>query len=147
MKKQVISSLIILITIFVLAGCGNNVTNDSSNNNSQNNTNVNTNNSKTNNDSLTIQEIRKNYDNDLPLGLENNYVNANGNEIVIRSTGNGFLYNMVRIIAGTLMEIGRGEGEPSDVEKIIEARDRAAAGPTAPPQGLFLIKYSFPEDI
>ncbi len=74
-------------------------------------------------------------------------VTRDGDEIVIRITGNGFLYNMVRIIAGTLMEIGRGKGEPSDVEKMIEAKDRAAAGPTAPPQGLFLIKYEFPEDL
>ncbi|WP_026527226.1 tRNA pseudouridine(38-40) synthase TruA [Butyrivibrio sp. VCD2006] len=70
-------------------------------------------------------------------------VNRNGDEIVIRITGNGFLYNMVRIIAGTLMEIGRGKGEPSDVKAMIEAKDRASAGPTAPPQGLFLIKYEF----
>ncbi|WP_022761306.1 MULTISPECIES: tRNA pseudouridine(38-40) synthase TruA [unclassified Butyrivibrio] len=70
-----------------------------------------------------------------------------GDEIVIRITGNGFLYNMVRIIAGTLMEIGRGKGESSDVEKMIGAKDRAAAGPTAPPQGLFLIEYRFPEEL
>lgn len=64
-------------------------------------------------------------------------------EIIIRIVGNGFLYNMVRIIAGTLMEIGRGKGKPFDVQNMIEARDRASAGPTAPPQGLFLIKYDF----
>ena len=74
-------------------------------------------------------------------------VTRSGDEIVIRITGNGFLYNMVRIIAGTLMEIGRGKGEPSDMKGIIDARDRSAAGPTAVPQGLFLIKYSFPEDL
>ena len=73
-------------------------------------------------------------------------VSRNGDEIIIKITGNGFLYNMVRIIAGTLMEIGRGKGEPSDVKSMIEAKDRTAAGPTAVPQGLFLIKYEFPED-
>lgn len=70
-----------------------------------------------------------------------------GDEVVIRIVGNGFLYNMVRIIAGTLMDIGRGKGNPEDIEKMLEAKDRATAGPTAPPQGLFLIKYSFPEDL
>jgi tRNA pseudouridine38-40 synthase len=54
---------------------------------------------------------------------------------------------MVRIIAGTLMEIGRGKGEPSDVKNMIDAMDRAAAGPTAVAQGLFLIKYEFPEGL
>jgi tRNA pseudouridine38-40 synthase len=68
-----------------------------------------------------------------------------GNEVVIRIVGNGFLYNMVRIIAGTLMQIGRGKGEPEDILQMIEAKDRAAAGPTAPPQGLFLMQYEFPE--
>ncbi|WP_026511473.1 tRNA pseudouridine(38-40) synthase TruA [Butyrivibrio sp. LC3010] len=70
-------------------------------------------------------------------------VSRHGDEVVIRIIGNGFLYNMVRIIAGTLMDIGRGKGVPSDIKDIIDARDRAAAGPTAPPQGLFLIKYNF----
>ena len=74
-------------------------------------------------------------------------VKRSGDEIIIRITGNGFLYNMVRIIAGTLMEIGRGKGEPLDVKGMVEAKDRTAAGPTAVPQGLFLIKYRFPEDL
>ncbi len=68
-----------------------------------------------------------------------------GNEVVIRIVGNGFLYNMVRIIAGTLMQIGRGKGEPGDIVQMLEIKDRAAAGPTAPPQGLFLMQYDFPE--
>lgn len=66
-------------------------------------------------------------------------------EIIIRVAGNGFLYNMVRIIAGTLMEIGRGNLEPEQMQMILEARDRAAAGPTAPACGLTLIKYEFPD--
>ncbi|MCR5671497.1 MAG: tRNA pseudouridine(38-40) synthase TruA [Butyrivibrio sp.] len=70
-----------------------------------------------------------------------------GNEVVIRVVGNGFLYNMVRIIAGTLIQIGRGKGKPSDVAEMIEKKDRAAAGPTAPPQGLFLIRYDFLDGI
>ena len=64
-------------------------------------------------------------------------------ELVIRVTGNGFLYNMVRIIAGTLMEVGQGKRNPEDVPKIIEAKNRQAAGPTAPPQGLMLVKYQY----
>ncbi|WP_077623993.1 tRNA pseudouridine(38-40) synthase TruA [Sediminibacillus massiliensis] len=52
--------------------------------------------------------------------------------------GSGFLYNMVRILVGTLLEIGRGKRDPDDMKNIIEAKDREAAGETAPPQGLFL---------
>jgi tRNA pseudouridine38-40 synthase len=70
-------------------------------------------------------------------------VKRDGDLVTISVTGNGFLYNMVRIIAGTLVQIGRGKGEPEDVEKMIEAKDRAAAGPTAPPEGLFLMNYKF----
>lgn len=66
-----------------------------------------------------------------------------GEEIVIRVTGNGFLYNMVRIIAGTLMEAGRGVWEPEYMKQIIAAKDRNAAGPTAPACGLMLVKYEF----
>ena len=62
-------------------------------------------------------------------------------EIVIRVSGTGFLYNMVRIIAGTLMEVGRGAIPPEQVRSILEARDRSKAGPTAPPEGLTLVRY------
>ena len=61
--------------------------------------------------------------------------------IVIRVSGKGFLYNMVRIIAGTLMEAGRGMIEPEDIPRILQMRDRSAAGPTAPPEGLTLTAY------
>ena len=64
-------------------------------------------------------------------------------EITIRVTGNGFLYHMVRIIAGTLMEAGKGLWEPDHMKDIIAARDRSAAGPTAPACGLMLVKYKF----
>ncbi len=72
-------------------------------------------------------------------------VARDGDVITIRVVGNGFLYNMVRIIAGTLMEVGRGKIAPEAVKDIIEACDRTKAGPTAPPQGLFLVKYEFPD--
>lgn len=64
-------------------------------------------------------------------------------EIIIRVCGNGFLYNMVRIIAGTLIEAGRGSMEPEHIKEILAARNRGAAGPTAPACGLTLIKYEF----
>ena len=64
-------------------------------------------------------------------------------EIIIRVSGNGFLYNMVRIIAGTLMEAGRGNLKPEQIKDILDAKDRQAAGPTAPACGLTLVKYEF----
>lgn len=62
-------------------------------------------------------------------------------EIVIRVSGTGFLYNMVRIIAGTLMEAGRGALAPEQMKVILNACDRSKAGPTAPPEGLTLVRY------
>ena len=56
----------------------------------------------------------------------------------VRVSGSGFLYNMVRIIAGTLMEVGRGKINPDDVPAMIGAKDRKASGPTLPPTGLRL---------
>ncbi|MCR5684983.1 MAG: tRNA pseudouridine(38-40) synthase TruA [Lachnospiraceae bacterium] len=63
--------------------------------------------------------------------------------ITIRLRGNGFLYNMVRIIAGTLIRAGQGEFAPEHMSRIIDAADRSAAGPTAPPQGLTLMKIEY----
>lgn len=67
--------------------------------------------------------------------------------ITILVRGNGFLYNMVRIIAGTLAGVGRGYFEPRDVARMLEEKDRTKAGVTAPPQGLTLvgIEYKDPE--
>ena len=59
-------------------------------------------------------------------------------EIVFEISGDGFLYNMVRIITGTLVEVGLGKRSPDEIKTIIEAKDRAAAGHTAPPYGLYL---------
>lgn len=67
--------------------------------------------------------------------------------ISIKVTGSGFLYNMVRIIAGTLIEVGKGNISPEQIPEILEARDRAKAGPTAPACGLTLYKYEYPEMI
>jgi tRNA pseudouridine38-40 synthase len=68
-------------------------------------------------------------------------VYAEGHKVIIQVSGTGFLYNMVRIIAGTLIEVGIGRIEPQKVKEMLAATDRGAAGPTAPPQGLFLYKY------
>lgn len=63
--------------------------------------------------------------------------------ITIRVTGTGFLYNMVRIIAGTLVQVGVGEKEPEDILEILEKKDRSAAGPTAPAHGLTMIGIEY----
>ncbi len=62
----------------------------------------------------------------------------NGEEILFEITGNGFLYNMVRIIVGTLLSVGEGKLKPEQMKEIIQACDRSKAGRTAPPQGLYL---------
>ncbi len=68
---------------------------------------------------------------------------TNARRLRIDVSGDGFLYNMVRIIAGTLMEVGRGRVEPDAIPRILDACERTAAGPTLPPEGLCLmwIKY------
>lgn len=68
---------------------------------------------------------------------------AHGGEIRISLTGDGFLYHMVRIIVGTLLEVGEGKRESAEMTAVLEARDRMEAGPTAPAQGLTLwsVKY------
>lgn len=68
-------------------------------------------------------------------------------EVVISVTGNGFLYNMVRIIAGTLIEAGQGRISPDEITGILNARDRSLAGCTAPACGLCLAGYIFDDDI
>ena len=65
--------------------------------------------------------------------------------ITIRISGNGFLYNMVRIIVGTLMKVGLNVYQPEHVAEIIEAKDRYAAGPKAPARGLTLIGIEYDE--
>lgn len=72
-------------------------------------------------------------------------VDKDGDLITFEITGNGFLYNMVRIIAGTLIEVGKGKLKPEDIKMIMEARDRQKAGPTAPAHGLTLVEIEYPE--
>ena len=64
-------------------------------------------------------------------------------KIYIELTGNGFLYNMVRIIAGTLVDVGLGKIEPEDIPKIIESQKRENAGKTLPPHGLYLMEVNY----
>jgi tRNA pseudouridine38-40 synthase len=65
-------------------------------------------------------------------------ISARGPRIVIGMEGSGFLWNMVRIVVGTLVEVGLGRFTPDDMPKMLAAKDRRAGGSTAPPQGLYL---------
>ena len=70
-------------------------------------------------------------------------VEEQGADVVIKVCGDGFLYNMVRIIVGTLLEAGQGKRLPESIADVLEAKDRSAAGPTAPAKGLMLMRYEF----
>jgi tRNA pseudouridine38-40 synthase len=70
-----------------------------------------------------------------------------GPSLLFHISGNGFLHHMVRNIVGTLVEIGRGSLEPSDLTRILEARDRTAAGPTAPARGLYLVEVLYDPEL
>ncbi len=65
------------------------------------------------------------------------------NFITIIIEADGFLHHMVRNIIGTLIEVGRGKIEPKDIKRILELKDRKKAGPTAPPQGLYLVEVKY----
>jgi tRNA pseudouridine38-40 synthase len=66
-----------------------------------------------------------------------------GELLIVELTGTGFLRHMVRAITGTLVEIGRGRWPPAEMAAILASRDRSRAGPTAPPQGLFLVHVDY----
>lgn len=68
---------------------------------------------------------------------------AENDRINIQLRGNGFLYNMVRIITGTLIDVGLGKIKPEDIPNIIESRDRKKAGKTVPPHGLYLMEVYY----
>lgn len=70
-------------------------------------------------------------------------IGREGELITFRVRADGFLYNMVRIFVGTLLDVAYGKLEPEDIPKIIEQRDRRAAGSTAPPHGLYLNKVKY----
>ena len=73
-------------------------------------------------------------------------VTRQGERVHIDIAGGGFLYHMVRIVSGTLVEIGRGVWSPADVPRILAARSRAAAGPTLSPEGLCLMTVRYASD-
>ena len=66
-----------------------------------------------------------------------------GDRINIELTGSGFLYNMVRIISGTLVDVGLGKLQPNEIPQIIESKNRDNAGKTLPPQGLYLVEVYY----
>ena len=70
-------------------------------------------------------------------------IEQKGNFVTITITGDGFLYNMVRIIAGTLLDVGKGNKNPEDMIAIIESKDRTKAGMTAPAKALTLLEIYY----
>ena len=70
-------------------------------------------------------------------------VQKKGKLITVSVTGDGFLYNMVRIIAGTLLDVGAGKIEPDEIPRILSSKERKRAGQTAPPEGLCLWKVTY----
>lgn len=75
--------------------------------------------------------------------IYNAEVKQEGSRIIIELTGNGFLYNMVRIISGTLLDVGLGKIDAEEISSIIASKDRTKAGKTLPPQGLFLVNVKY----
>ena len=69
-----------------------------------------------------------------------------GDMVTIRVSGTGFLYNMVRILTGTLLEIGMGKREPESIGKVFQKNDRNLAGFTAPARGLMLVEVFYPKN-
>lgn len=70
-------------------------------------------------------------------------VKKENERIIIELTGNGFLYNMVRIISGTLVEVGLGKIRPEEIKDIIDSKNRQMAGKTLPPYGLYLVEVNY----
>ncbi|MFF2094528.1 tRNA pseudouridine(38-40) synthase TruA [Paenibacillus sp. NPDC058174] len=74
------------------------------------------------------------------------YFEQQGSMLHMYITGNGFLYNMVRVIMGTLLQVGQGKRQPADMKRILEGRSRALAGPTAMSHGLMLMNVEYPAE-
>ena len=75
---------------------------------------------------------------DLTRTVTRSEVTRQGDLVTFTVAADGFLYNMVRIMVGTLLRVAQGKFSPEDLPRILEAKDRTAAGPTAPPWGLYL---------
>lgn len=95
-------------------------------------------------DFVSFCNVRTNVE-DTVRTVDSIEIQKEGPEIAIRITGNGFLYNMVRIIAGTLIRVGRGFYTPEKVKEILDARQRTEAGVTAPANGLVLMEICYTE--
>lgn len=72
-------------------------------------------------------------------------VNEAGDELVFTFRGDGFLYKMIRILVGTLLKMGNGRMDETNIPKILAAKDRNLAGPTAHPEGLYLLEVCYEE--
>ena len=86
----------------------------------------------------TVERLWEQPDEDVEGGMQ-----AVEETIRLEVEADGFLYNMVRAIAGTLMNVGRGYWPGDQVARILAAEDRTQAGPTAPAQGLFLVRVTY----
>jgi tRNA pseudouridine38-40 synthase len=67
-----------------------------------------------------------------------------GDELIVEATARSFLHNQVRSMVGSLKLVGEGKWSPDDLDRALETRDRAACGPVAPPQGLYLARVDYP---
>jgi tRNA pseudouridine38-40 synthase len=74
-------------------------------------------------------------------------VRRDGDLVIMRVAADGFLYNMVRILCGTLVALSEGRIKENEIDAIIESRDRSKAGATLPPDGLCLTKVVYPENV
>lgn len=83
---------------------------------------------------------------DLTRTITSSKIFRENEKIIFEVCGDGFLYNMVRIMVGTLLRVQQGKILSSDIKNIIDAKDRSLAGPTAPPQGLYLQKVYYSKD-
>ncbi|MGE3489811.1 MAG: tRNA pseudouridine(38-40) synthase TruA [Vicinamibacterales bacterium] len=92
---------------------------------------------------LSAEILELDLDTDQPVAVSPLQPPRDGRLLRLEISGTGFLRHMVRIIAGTLVDIGRGQLEPADMRRIIDSRDRAEAGQTAPPQGLMLWRVTY----
>lgn len=93
-------------------------------------------------DFVSFCNVRTNVE-DTVRRIDSIEIEKKGADITIRVTGNGFLYNMVRIIVGTLIRVGRGFYTPKKVKEILDAKERTEAGVTAPAEGLVLVEIRY----
>ena len=70
-------------------------------------------------------------------------ISPTNEEIIIDVSAKSFLHSQVRIMVGTLVEVGKGKTKPDEIKEILESKDRSRAGPTAPAHGLYLIKVDY----